>query len=86
MNPAVAARAKNLNVDAVALVVALVARACGSKNRAAARIAKAILGTRNRLPEIDALAAHLGLDTPNPAGFRKLLRSARDSRRRSSQN
>ena len=62
--PDVISMARELGIDAVALVIALVARSCGSRIRAAARVARAILGANRATAKIDMLGAQLGLSVP----------------------
>ena len=67
--PEVVDLAQQMNLDAVRLIVALVARAHSSKSRSAARVARAILGAKTSV-EIEALSRRLGLDSrhgPNAA-------------------
>jgi hypothetical protein len=44
--PVIARAAKDIGCDPVVLIIALLARAAASRNRAAARLARAILGER----------------------------------------
>ncbi|MCM8627674.1 vWA domain-containing protein, partial [Accumulibacter sp.] len=58
--PEVIATAHRLGITPTQLVLALLARTCAGANRAAARLARAILGARI-FPEIEDLYAQLGL-------------------------
>ena len=53
-NPEVVALSKNLGIDPVVLVIGLLARSASASNRSAARIAKAVLGTRD-IPRADEI-------------------------------
>jgi hypothetical protein len=59
--PEVATLARQLNIDAVRLVIGLLARAQSATSRSAARIAKAILGASS-LAELDILSVRFGLE------------------------
>jgi hypothetical protein len=58
--PEAIALAKQMNIDPVVLIVALIARSQSLRNRSAARIAKAILGARTT-EELRSIAGKLGL-------------------------
>ncbi len=57
----VVALAAHLKIQAVTLIIGLVARAHFAANRSAGRIAKAVLGARTS-PDLDALGLRLGLE------------------------
>jgi hypothetical protein len=60
-DPEVIQLAQRLGIDAVRLILALVARSWAARNRSAARIARAILGATT-LPELRDLGIGLGLE------------------------